>query len=297
MLEKFYKLKNQIKSKILFDHDIGNMTWFKTGGKAKIFILVEDENELEIIINTFKGMNFFIMGSGSNTLIRDKGYNGAIIKLGKGFNKLLINENKIEAGASILDINLSKFAENNSIKNFEFFSGIPGSIGGAIKMNAGCFGSETKDNLEKISVIDYKGNKIGINANNLDLKYRSSNIKETDIVTKAIFKIKYGDKIQIQEKINSIKSKRKDSQPLKEKTSGSTFKNPPNFFAAKLIEESGCKGLEIGDAMVSLHHSNFLINKGNASATDIEQLGKNIIDRVYDKFQIQLEWEIKIIGD
>ena len=297
MLEKFYKLKNQIKSKILFDHDIGKMTWFKTGGKAKIFILVEDENELEIIINTFKGMNFFIMGSGSNTLIRDKGYNGAIIKLGKGFNKLLINENKIEAGASILDINLSKFAENNSIKNFEFFSGIPGSIGGAIKMNAGCFGSETKDNLEKISVIDYKGNKIEINANKLDLKYRSSNIKETDIVTKAIFKIKYGNKIQIQEKINSIKSKRKDSQPLKEKTSGSTFKNPPNFFAAKLIEESGCKGLEIGDAMVSLHHSNFLINKGNASATDIEQLGKNIIDRVYDKFQIQLEWEIKIIGD
>ena len=202
MLEKFYKLKNQIKSKILFDHDIGNMTWFKTGGKAKIFILVEDENELEIIINTFKGMNFFVMGSGSNTLIRDKGYNGAIIKLGKGFNKLLINENKIEAGASILDINLSKFAENNSIKNFEFFSGIPGSIGGAIKMNAGCFGSETKDNLEKISVIDYKGNKMGINANNLDLKYRSSNIKETDIVTKAIFKIKYGNKIQIQEKID-----------------------------------------------------------------------------------------------
>ncbi len=297
MLEKFYKLKNQIKSKIIFDHDIGNMTWFKTGGKAKIFILVEDENELEIIINTFKGMNFFIMGSGSNTLIRDKGYNGAIIKLGKGFNKLLINENKIEAGASILDINLSKFAKNNSIKNFEFFSGIPGSIGGAIKMNAGCFGSETKDNLEKISVIDYKGNKIEINANKLDLKYRSSNIKETDIVTKAIFKIKYGNKIQIQEKIDSIKSKRKDSQPLKEKTSGSTFKNPPNFFAAKLIEESGCKGLEIGDAMVSLHHSNFLINKGNASATDIEQLGKNIIDRVYDKFQIQLEWEIKIIGD
>ena len=297
MLEKFYKLKNQIKSKILFDHDIGNMTWFKTGGKAKIFILVEDENELEIIINTFKAMDFFIMGSGSNTLIRDKGYNGAIIKLGKGFNKLLINENKIEVGASILDINLSKFAENHSIKNFEFFSGIPGSIGGAIKMNAGCFGSETKDNLEKISVIDYKGNKIEINANKLDLKYRSSNIKETDIVTKAIFKIKYGDKIQIQEKINSIKSKRKDSQPLKEKTSGSTFKNPPNFFAAKLIEESGCKGLEIGDAMVSLHHSNFLINKGNASATDIEQLGKNIIDRVYDKFQIQLEWEIKIIGD
>ena len=99
------------------------------------------------------------------------------------------------------------------------------------------------------------------------------------------------------QKIDSIKSKRKDSQPLKEKTSGSTFKNPPNFFAAKLIEESGCKGLEIGDAMVSLHHSNFLINKGNASATDIEQLGKNIIDRVYDKFQIQLEWEIKIIGD
>ena len=214
-----------------------------------------------------------------------------------GFNELKIEEGFIQVGSSILDMNLSKFAKNNSIKNFEFFSGIPGTIGGAVKMNSGCFGSETKDVLKKIKFIDIKGNKNEINADKLDLKYRSSNLKDTDIVTSAKFRITYGEIQIIKDKINLIKLEREKKQPLKERTSGSTFKNPPNHFAAELIDKAGCRGLEIGDAAVSLKHANFLINNGRATAGEIEQLGKKIIDKVFDKFNILLDWEIKVVGD
>jgi len=297
MFEELNKLNQKLESKILFNHEIGKITWFKTGGKAKFFIIVANEKELEIIINTLLGYNYLVLGAASNILIRDKGYDGAIIKLGKGFNNLQIHKNSIQVGASILDVNLSKFAKNNSIKNFEFYSGIPGTIGGAIKMNAGCFGSETKSVLQKIKFIDKEGNKVEINADKLDLSYRNSNLIDTDIVTSAQFKISYGEIKYIEEKINLIKLQRDKKQPLKEKTSGSTFKNPPNYFAAELIDKAGCKGLEIGDAAVSLKHSNFLINKGRASATDIEQLGKIIVDKVFKKFNILLDWEIKVLGD
>ena len=297
MLDKLKKLNSQLKSKIYFNHDIGKMTWFRTGGKAELFISAENENELEIIINTIKDYNYLIIGMGSNILIRDKGYKGAIIKLGKGFNSLRVEEDKIISGASILDNNLSKFAKNNSIKNLEFFSGIPGTVGGAIKMNAGCFGCETKDVLREIFIIDKQGNKNKIKATNLELNYRTSNINDSDIITSAIFDISYGDPDTIINNINTIKKKREEHQPIQEKTSGSTFKNPKNYFAAELIEKAGCKGMEIGDAIVSDKHSNFIINKGNASAQDIEQLGKKIIEKVFDKFNILLDWEIKLVGD
>ena len=193
MFEELNKLNQKLESKILFNHEIGKITWFKTGGKAKFFIIVANEKELEIIINTLLGYNYLVLGAASNILIRDKGYDGAIIKLGKGFNNLQIHKNSIQVGASILDVNLSKFAKNNSIKNFEFYSGIPGTIGGAIKMNAGCFGSETKSVLQKIKFIDKEGNKVEINADKLDLSYRNSNLIDTDIVTSAQFKISYGE--------------------------------------------------------------------------------------------------------
>ena len=202
MLDKLKKLNSQLKSKIYFNHDIGKMTWFRTGGKAELFISAENENELEIIINSLKGYNYLIIGMGSNILIRDKGYKGAIIKLGKGFNSLRVEEDKIISGASILDNNLSKFAKNNSIKNLEFFSGIPGTVGGAIKMNAGCFGCETKDVLREIFIIDKQGNKNKIKKTNLELNYRTSNINDSDIITSAIFDISYGDPDTIIDNIN-----------------------------------------------------------------------------------------------
>ena len=297
MIDELKKISSKLESKIVFNKDIGKETWFRTGGKAKIFISVHNEKELDIFLNMLKNENFFVIGAGTNLLIRDKGYNGVILKLGKGFNKIEIINDYVKVGASILDSNLSKFAKINSIENFEFYSGIPGTIGGAVKMNAGCFGSETKDILTKVNLINSNGKNVEIPADNLHLKYRSSNLKDQDIVISALFKFNYGSAKLIDEKLKYIKNERNKKQPIKEKTSGSTFKNPPNHFAAELIEKSGCKGLEYGDAIVSDLHSNFLINKGRASAADIENLGKKIIEKVFNKFNILLDWEIKLVGE
>ena len=297
MVNNLSKIISKLKSKFYFDYNIGKLTWFRTGGNAKIFILVENSEELEIILNEVKNEKYYVLGSGSNLLIRDKGFNGVIIKLGKGFNSLNIIENKIEVGASVLDMNLSNFALKNKIEGLEFFSGIPGSIGGAIKMNAGCFGSETKDFIHSIELINEKSEKIIVLKDKINLNYRSSNVKDNQIISKAIFNINYGNSDIIKEKMTAIKNKRLSSQPIKNRTSGSTFKNPKNLFAAKLIEESGCKGLVYGNAFVSDKHSNFLINNGNATASDLENLGKIVIDKVYNKFNIKLDWEVKIIGD
>ena len=164
-------------------------------------------------------------------------------------------------------------------------------------MNAGCYGSETVDVINSIEICDSFGQRKTITKDKLNLKYRSSNLNKTDIVTKAIFNFNYGDQNLIKDKINEIKKKRLGSQPIKNKTSGSTFKNPTNHHAAKLIELAGCKGTNYGDAYVSNQHANFLINRGSASATDLENLGKSIIEKVYSKFNIELEWEVKIIGE
>ena len=297
MSDKILELSNKLKSKIYLDYNVGKYTWFRTGGNAKIFIIIDNNFELEIILNELDNENFYVLGSGSNLLIRDTGFNGVIIKLGKEFNSLNIIENKLEVGASVLDINLSKFALKHGIEGFEYFSGIPGSVGGAVKMNAGCYGSETKEILNSIEFYNQKLQKQNKNKENLNLTYRSSNIKDNEIISKVIFNLKYGDSNIIQHKMKDIKEKRLLTQPIKNKTSGSTFKNPKNLFAARLIEEAGCKGMQYGNAVVSNQHANFLINKGRATATDIENLGKQVIDKVYKKFNIILEWEIKIIGD
>ena len=296
MIENIQKIKSKLNSKFLFNYNMAQSTWFQAGGNAKVFCTVYDENELQAILSINNDLPVYIIGAGSNLLVRDSGFNGLIIKLGKSFNKIQINDNKILVGSSILDINFSNFAKRNLIKDFEFYSGIPGTIGGAIKMNAGCFGSETSDRLNKIFYLDLYGNKKEATVSELGLGYRKSNIDDSIIITKSEFTFEYGEKEEIHEKLNYIKNIRLKTQPIREKTSGSTFKNPPNHFAAELIENAGCKGLNIGDASVSDKHANFLINNGKASATEIEDLGKKIIDRVFNKFNILLEWEVKIIG-
>ncbi len=297
MQENLLKIAEKLNSKIYFNQNMGKLTWFRTGGLANIFVLVENSEELEIILNTIKNQKFYIIGSGSNLLIRDKGFKGTIIKLGKGFNDISIIEDKLHVGASIHDLILSKFALKNNIEGFEFYSGIPGSIGGAVKMNAGCYGAETKDRLDSIEIYNKNFEKKNMIKDELNLNYRSSTIDENHIISKAIFKIKYGNSNTIREKMINIKKQRLLTQPIKNKTSGSTFKNPPNLFAAKLIEESGCKGMSYGKAYVSEKHANFLINDGEATASDIENLGKNIIEKVHTKFGIKLDWEVKIIGE
>ena len=292
MSDKIIELSDKLKSKIYLDYNVGKHTWFRTGGNAKIFAIIENNFELEVILNELNNENFYIIGSGSNLLIRDAGYNGVIIKLGKEFNSVNIIENKLEVGASVLDINLSKFALKHEIEGFEYFSGIPGSIGGAVKMNAGCYGSETKEILNSVEYYNKKSEKKKIYKEDLNLNYRSSNIKDNEIISKVTFNLKYGDSNIIQRKMIDIKEKRLLSQPIKNKTSGSTFKNPKNLYAAKLIEEAGCKGMEYGDAVVSNQHANFLINKGRATATDIENLGVKILFFIMISFALILSKQI-----
>ncbi len=297
MTDKLKKISEKLKSKIFYNYNVGKLTWFRTGGSAKIFAIIENTNELEIILNEIKDEKFFILGAGSNLLIRDKGFDGVIIKLGRGFNIFTINENKLEVGASVLDINLSNFALKSHMQGFEFFSGIPGTVGGAVKMNAGCFGSETTDVIENVEIYNTNFEKNIINKNDLNLNYRSSNIKNDQIVSKVTFAINYGDPDEIKIKMQNIKSKRLLTQPIVNRTSGSTFKNPLDLYAAKLIEEAGCKGMSYGNAFVSDKHANFFINNGKATALDLENLGKLVIDKVHKKFNIILKWEVKIIGD
>jgi len=290
------QIKSKIKSNILLDYDMRKSTWFRAGGNALGYVIVNNISDLKTIFSYANQIKYYIVGVGSNLMIRDGGFDGLIIKLGKNFNKIKINKDTLSAGAGVLDVNLAKFALKNSIKDFEFFSGIPGTIGGAIKMNAGCFGSQTADILKRILVINKLGKIKYLTKNELGLKYRSSNLTDDLVVLKADFICKYSSASEIIEKQNYIKLERESSQPIKEKTSGSTFKNPPGEYAAELIERAGCKGMKNGGASVSTIHSNFIINNGEATALDIENLGKKIIKQVQEKFGITLEWEIKIIG-
>ena len=291
------EIQSKIESKILYNYNMGKSTWFRTGGNAKGYCIINKLKDLSTIVKYSDQIKYYIIGVGSNLLVRDSGFDGLIIKLGRNFNKIKIKKNNLSVGAGVLDLNLAKFASKNSIKDFEFFSGIPGTIGGAVKMNAGCYGSQTSDNLKRVLIINQLGKIKFINAEDLKLGYRTSDINDKTIILKADFKFEYASQKEIIFKNNNIKMKRENSQPIKEKTSGSTFKNPPGQYAADLIEKAGCKGIKIGGASVSNMHANFIINNGSAKPSDIENLGKMIIKKVKDAFGITLEWEIKVLGN
>ena len=292
-----FNFTNKFQSKFEYDYSLSKLTWFKTGGNVKGYSYINNTEDLkEILLKIPNEIQIFVLGAGSNVLIRDNGFEGIVIKLGKEFNKIKIKDEKIYTGSGVLDSNLSKFALENSLKNLEFYSGIPGTLGGAIKMNAGCYGSETKNVIEGVKVLNRNAEEKLLKNFELGFDYRSSSISKDTIITEIIIPCNKGNKKDIKYRMEEIISKRENTQPLRVKTGGSTFKNPKGFFAAKLIEDSGCKGLQVGDAIVSEKHANFIINTNKASAKNIEDLGKKIIDRVYSKFNILLDWEIKIIG-
>ena len=281
MFRNFDQISKKLKSRFFSDYDISNFTWFRTGGKVDLYCIIANEHELEIILNHLNNETpIFVIGAGSNVLIRDGGFRGIIIRLGKSFNSLKINGNLINSGAGILDVNLSKYACNNSLQGLEFFSGIPGSVGGAVKMNAGCYGFETKEVVKEITFFNKNGIKKNVSNKDLCFSYRNSKVSDDDIITSVIFEGRLGEKNKIESIFKKIKMQRETSQPIKTKTGGSTFKNPKGQFAAKLIEQADCKGLTFGDATISTKHSNFLINMGNATAQEIETLGKKVQDSV-----------------
>lgn len=288
------------KNIIKFNYSIAKKTWFGTGGKCLIYFQPKGINDLKIFVKLLpKYIKIFPIGLGSNILLRDGGFKGAIIKLGKFFSEITYakKEKKLVVGAGVKDINLANFCMNNSISDFEFLVGIPGTVGGAIKMNSGCFGFEIIDNLISVNVLNRNGRVSTLKKQDIKFEYRKSNIANESIILNATFKTKDSESKIIKKKIKKFSEIRKKNQPIAVRTGGSTFKNTENKKAWELINLSGMRGISIGDAIVSDKHSNFLINGGNASSLDIELLGEEILANVLKKTGVKLSWEIERVGE
>ena len=288
----------KVMGKVLFNSNMSSLTWLKTGGEAKVFYSPLDLTDLKIFLTKLdKKIAIYVLGGGSNTLFRDLGFNGVVIKLSKKFDYLnIINEKKIKVGAATNCIKLARVLANKGIGGLEFLSGIPGTVGGAIRMNAGAYGKETSNFLEEIKVINRNGEIKTILAKEYVMNYRQTNFPKSYLFLEAIFSCKERDKKENLNIITKLNSKRKLTQPITEKTSGSSFKNPKKLKAWKLIEDSGCRDYKEGDACISSIHANFIVNKGNATSSNIEKLGEIIKGKVLEKFGIELIWEIQIIG-
>ena len=285
---------------VVFDQDLKKKNWFNIGGKSKVFFKADNLKDLVKFLQLLDNQEkIFIIGAGSNTLISDDTFDGVVIKLSKNFNRIsLLREDVIISGSAVLDKSLSDFAAQNHLSGFEFLSCIPGSIGGGIRMNAGCFGKEFKDILLSIQAIDNKGNLITIPSKKINFEYRNNDIPEDLIFLSASFKGVKSDVKKINKEILKMKTEKEKNQPIKIKTSGSTFKNPINQTNKKvweLIRESVSTDTKFGDACISNKHSNFFINKGNATFQDMKKLIDYVSKKVFEKTGIKLDKEIKIL--
>jgi UDP-N-acetylmuramate dehydrogenase len=299
-LEDIKKFCKEIDSKISFDYDLKKSNWFNIGGKTKVYFKPESLSDLILFLKKFGTKEkIFILGAGSNILINDNIFNGIVIKLGKNFSNIsLLPNNIIVAGSGCNDKKLSEFAYENEIGGFEFLSCIPGTVGGGLRMNAGCFKREFKDILVSIQAVNTQGEVITIPADKVLFQYRSNDLSESLIFLSASFKGHKKDKNKIEEEIIELRKKKDSTQPTKIKTSGSTFKNPINQTNKKvweLIKESVPLETSFGDASISSKHSNFFVNKNNASFNDMKKLIEFVRERVEKKTGIKLEKEIKIL--
>jgi len=276
---------------------ISRFTWFRVGGPAEILYEPADRDDLASFLAAQPGdIGVTVLGLGSNLLVRDGGILDVTIKLGQAFSRIEFAEGTVIAGAGAVDITLSRAARDSGLGGLEFLSGIPGSIGGAVRMNAGAYGRETRDVLTAIEAISGDGRIHQVAADDLSFSYRHCDAPDDWIITQVRLKGKAEAHDRIAARMAEIDEARENSQPIRTRTGGSTFKNPPDAKAWELIEAAGCRGLRQGGAQVSEHHCNFLVNTGDATATDLEELGENVRKRVFEKSGITLEWEIQIVG-
>ena len=300
MIENQEQLSLEFNNNIKFDYDLKKKNWFNIGGKTKIYFKASN---LKDLINFLKKIEnkekIFILGGGSNTLITDKTYDGVVIKLTNNFNNIsLLSDDIIIAGSAVSDKSLSEFAMNNDLGGFEFLSCIPGTVGGGIKMNAGCFGREFKDILISIQAINKIGQVITIPAKDINFKYRDSSLSDNLIFLSASFKGKKKKSNLIDKEMTELKKKKEEAQPTRIKTSGSTFKNPLDQTEKKvwqLIKESVSLEKSFGDACISKKHCNFFVNKGDAKFDDMKKLIEFVSESVLKKTGVKLETEIKIL--
>jgi UDP-N-acetylmuramate dehydrogenase len=287
----------ELRGRLLANQPLATVSWFRTGGPAQAFYLPEDENDLCYFLkNLPQDIPVTVIGASSNLIIRDGGVPGVVVRLSRGFNDIKVEEGyRVRAGTAVLDVMVARAAQAAGVAGLAFLSGIPGSIGGALRMNGGAYGGETKDVLIEARGIDRQGEVHTYTNADMKFSYRRCGVPDDIIFTQAVFQGRAGDPVEIAAEMADIKRKREASQP-KNKTCGSTFKNPPGHKAWQLIDAAGCRGLTVGGAQVSELHCNFLLNLGGATAADIEKLGEAVRERVKANSGVELEWEIKRIG-
>ena len=288
-----------IRGRLIPDAWMAPFTWFRVGGVVEVLFQPADTDDLALFLEVLsQDTPVIVVGVGSNLLVRDGGIQGVVIRLSaKGFGNVSLEPgNRIRAGAALPDRLLANFALESGLAGFEFFRGIPGTVGGALRMNAGATGVETSERLIAAHAIDVSGSRRAIMAAKMGYSYRHCSVSEDVIFTEAIFEGTPADREKIRAVMNEVEQHREAAQPIRDKTGGSTFKNPPDQKAWQLIDAAGCRGLRIGAAMVSEMHCNFLINTGAATAYDLETLGETVRARVFEASGVVLEWEIKRIG-
>jgi len=297
--QSFDKLRTDgVRGRLKEDAPLAPLVWFKSGGNAELLFEPADRDDL---VDYLKGLNpetpVMALGLGSNMIVRDGGVPGVTVRLGKPFARVeRIDEVTLKCGGGASGILVSSSARDAGIAGVEFLRSIPGTVGGFVRMNGGAYGRETCDILVECEVVLRSGEVVTMSASELRYSYRHSELPEQAIVVSATFRGEPGDPAAIQAEMDRIAASREESQPLRSRTGGSTFKNPPGHKAWALVDAAGCRGLRLGDAQVSEKHCNFLLNLGNASSSEIEELGEEVRRRVQDKTNITLEWEIQRIG-
>ena len=287
----------ELRGRLLGNQPLAGLTWFRVGGAAQVLFMPEDEADLAYFLaNLPRAMAVIVVGLGSNLIVRDGGVAGVVVRLGRGFNEIVIEGLNVRVGAAVPDLRVAQAAQKAGIAGLAFMSGIPGAIGGALRMNGGAYGRETKDALVEARAVDRQGGVHVLRNADMGYAYRHCGAREDFIFTQALFAGQKGDPGAIAAEMDRITQSRGATQPIKTRTGGSTFKNPPGHKAWQLIDAAGCRGLRVGDAQVSELHCNFLINLGGATAAEIESLGETVQQRVKDSSGVDLQWEIKRIG-
>jgi len=288
----------ELRGRLKADAPLKDLTWFRAGGPAEVLYSPADEADLAYFLKTTPAsIPVTVIGLGSNLLVRDGGIEGVVIRLGRGFGEVKIESGyRVRAGTAVPDVKVARTAAEAGIAGLSFYRGIPGGVGGALRMNGGAHGRETKEVLVEARAVDRDGNVHVLPVSDLRYEYRRCGAPEDFIFTETLFQGEPGEPDKILAEMDDIATYREDVQPIKSRTGGSTFKNPPGHKAWQLIDRAGCRGLTIGDAKVSEMHCNFLINEGNATGADLETLGETVRARVKETSGVELEWEIKRLG-
>ena len=288
----------ELRGKLKAGAALADFTWFRVGGPAEILYSPADEADLAYFLRgTPADIPVTVIGLGSNLLVRDGGIAGVVIRLGRGFGEIRIEEgSRLRVGAAVPDVKVARAAADAGIAGLSFYRGIPGCVGGALRMNGGAHGRETKEVVVEARAVDRKGGVHVLPVAELHYDYRHCGAPENFIFTEALFQGEPGEPAKILAEMDDIAAYREQAQPIKSRTGGSTFKNPPGKKAWQLIDGAGCRGLSVGDAKVSEMHCNFLINESNATGADLEELGETVRARVKETSGVELEWEIKRLG-